>query len=48
MFDYEYAAAMHHWNGRLATRVLVPAAIPEGALRALRHPPPASSCATTG
>jgi len=32
MFDYEYAAAMHHWNGRLATRVLVPAAIPEQAL----------------
>ncbi|MFN8110447.1 MAG: DUF354 domain-containing protein [Thermoleophilia bacterium] len=33
MFDYEYAAAMHHWNGRLASRVLVPAAIPESALR---------------
>jgi predicted glycosyltransferase len=32
MFDYEYAAAMHHWNGRLATRVLVPSAIPEEAL----------------
>ncbi|MFN8121642.1 MAG: DUF354 domain-containing protein [Thermoleophilia bacterium] len=32
MFDYEYAAAMHHWNGRLASRVLVPAAIPEQAL----------------
>jgi len=32
MFDYEYAAAMHHVNGRLATRVLVPAAIPERAL----------------
>lgn len=32
MFDYEYAAAMHHWNGRLATRVLVPGAIPEQAL----------------
>jgi predicted glycosyltransferase len=32
MFDYEYAAAMHHLNGRLATRVLVPAAIPEWAL----------------
>ncbi|MCB0872539.1 MAG: DUF354 domain-containing protein [Actinobacteria bacterium] len=32
MFDYEFAAAMHHWNGRLATRVLVPDAIPESAL----------------
>ena len=28
MFDYEYATAMHHWNGRWATRVLVPDAIP--------------------
>jgi uncharacterized protein len=33
MFDYEFAAAMHHLNGRLARRVLVPAAIPELALR---------------
>ena len=32
MFDYEYAVAMHHWNGRFATRVLVPSAIPEWAL----------------
>jgi uncharacterized protein len=32
MFDYEFAAVMHHWNGRLATRVLVPSAIPEWAL----------------
>jgi predicted glycosyltransferase len=32
MFDYEFAATMHHWNGRLATRVLVPSAIPEWAL----------------
>lgn len=32
MFDYEFAAAMHHLNGRLATRVLVPDAIPEAAL----------------
>ena len=32
MFDYEFAAAMHHSNGRLATRVLVPDAIPESAL----------------
>jgi len=32
MFDYEYATVMHHWNGRWATRVLVPSAIPEWAL----------------
>lgn len=32
MFDYEHAATMHHWNGRLASRVLVPRAIPESAL----------------
>ena len=32
MFDYEYATAMHHWNGRWATRVLVPDAIPEDVL----------------
>lgn len=32
MFDYEFAATMHHWNGRLARRVLVPQAIPEAAL----------------
>jgi len=32
MFDYEFAAAMHHLNGRMATRVLVPDAIPERAL----------------
>lgn len=32
MFDYEYAAAMHHLNGRLARRVLVPEAIPREAL----------------
>ena len=32
MFDYEHAAGMHHWNGRLARRVLVPDAIPEAAL----------------
>lgn len=32
MFDYEYAAAMHHTNGRFARRVLVPAAIPEWSL----------------
>jgi predicted glycosyltransferase len=40
MFDYEHAAAMHHWNGRLATRVLVPAAIPEGALARYGMRPP--------
>ena len=40
MFDYEFAAAMHHWNGRLATRVLVPAAIPEGALARYGMRPP--------
>jgi uncharacterized protein len=40
MFDYEFAAAMHHWNGRLATRVLVPRAIPELALRRYGMRPP--------
>ena len=40
MFDYEHAAAMHHWNGRLARRVLVPAAIPEAALRRYGIRPP--------
>jgi predicted glycosyltransferase len=40
MFDYEYAAAMHHLNGRLATRVLVPDAIPEEALRRYGIRPP--------
>ena len=40
MFDYEYASAMHHWNGRLATRVLVPAAIPEAALSRYGMRPP--------
>ena len=32
MFDYEHAAAMPHLNGRFATRVIVPDAIPERAL----------------
>lgn len=32
MFDYEFAAGMHHWNGRLANRVLVPRAITEDSL----------------
>lgn len=40
MFDYEFAAAMHHWNGRLASRVLVPAAIPEEALARYGIRPP--------
>jgi predicted glycosyltransferase len=40
MFDYEFAAAMHHWNGRLARRVLVPAAIPEAALAPYGIRPP--------
>jgi uncharacterized protein len=40
MFDYEYAAAMHHWNGRLASRVLVPSAIPESALARYGMRPP--------
>ena len=40
MFDYEYATAMHHWNGRWATRVLVPAAIPEEALARYGMRPP--------
>lgn len=40
MFDYEFAAAMHHWNGRLARRVLVPAAIPEAALARYGMRPP--------
>lgn len=33
MFDYEFAEAMHHLNGRFARRVIVPDAIPEQALR---------------
>ena len=40
MFDYEYAAAMHHWNGRFASRVLVPSAIPETALARYGMRPP--------
>lgn len=40
MFDYEYATAMHHWNGRWATRVLVPDAIPEEALSRFGMRPP--------
>lgn len=41
MFDYEFAAGMHHLNGRLASRVLVPAAIPESALSGYGMRPPA-------
>ena len=40
MFDYEYAKVMHHWNGRLATRVIVPSAIPEEALARYGMRPP--------
>lgn len=40
MFDYEFAKVMHHWNGRLATRVLVPSAIPEEALAPYGIRPP--------
>ena len=40
MFDYEYATAMHHWNGRWATRVLVPDAISEEALAGFGMRPP--------
>jgi predicted glycosyltransferase len=40
MFDYEYATAMHHWNGRWARRVLVPSAIPEEALARYGMRPP--------
>lgn len=40
MFDYEFATAMHHWNGRWARRVLVPDAIPEEALSRFGMRPP--------
>lgn len=40
MFDYEHATVMHHWNGRWASRVLVPDAIPEGALAGFGMRPP--------
>jgi len=40
MFDYEHAAGMHHWNCRLATRVVVPSAIPERALARYGVRPP--------
>ncbi len=37
MFDYEWAALQHHVNCRLATRVLVPDAIPPAPAGALRR-----------
>jgi uncharacterized protein len=40
MFDYEWAALQHHWNCRLATRVLVPDAIPEGRVARYGARPP--------
>jgi predicted glycosyltransferase len=40
MFDYEWASAQHHVNCRLATRVLVPDAIPAGRLRRYGARPP--------
>jgi predicted glycosyltransferase len=40
MFDYEWASAQHHVNCRLATRVLVPDAIPAARLRRYGAKPP--------
>jgi uncharacterized protein len=40
MFDYEWAAAQHHWNCRLASRVLVPDAIPAERLARYGARPP--------
>src|SRR5262249_60598424 len=40
MFDYEWASLQHHVNCRLATRVLVPHAIPGQRLRPSRAQPP--------
>ena len=40
MFDYEWAAAQHHWNCRLASRVLVPDAIPPERLARYGARPP--------
>lgn len=40
MFDYEWAQAQHHWNCRLATRVLVPEAIPPERLAPYGARPP--------
>jgi predicted glycosyltransferase len=40
MFDYKWASAQHHVNCRLATRVLVPDAIPAARLRGYGARPP--------
>jgi predicted glycosyltransferase len=40
MFDYEWASLQHHWNCRLATRVLVPEAIPPERLARYGARPP--------
>ena len=40
MFDYEWAALQHHWNCRLASRVLVPDVIPAERLRPYGARPP--------
>jgi uncharacterized protein len=40
MFDYEWAVLQHHLNGRLATRVLVPEAIPADRLSRYGMRPP--------
>ena len=40
MFDYEWASLQHHWNCRLATRVLVPDAIPPERLAQYGARPP--------
>ena len=40
MFDYEWASLQHHWNCRLATRVLVPEAIPAARLARYGARPP--------
>ena len=44
MFDYEWAALQHHWNCRLATRVLVPDAIPVDRLSRYGARPPKLVC----
>jgi uncharacterized protein len=40
MLDYEWATLQHHWNCRLATRVLAPAAIPPQRLARYGARPP--------
>jgi predicted glycosyltransferase len=44
MFDYEWAVLQHHVNCRLATRVLVPDAIPEQRLARYGARPPKLEC----